>query len=354
MPQQKVSGVRRIRSGNYAIAGMYIGMVLCMVYALCTDLTNMSHIIGYLLLGLVVGSCIGSFISKKISNASIDFLDVMNQETDHIGNYLMETIHIDYADHNIKEKTKEVIRPVDAILHKEYSEYLDGISLFQQQYAKMVMMTEKELSNLRREWEAEHTDILPKTKKEREKYWEHVEAGFQKWQKDAAKEVFAFVRDEISHSFDIGADVVTAKASDVLREKTGICHAKANLLAAMLRSIGIPCGICFEYLHFSRRENAYCLHAFNAIYLDMEWIFVDARGNKEGVDAQFETEGEPKLAFLPDEKRQEYFVDGIFVAPHEETMQCLEESSTIEEVMDTLPYSDSSLVERMQPYYEDV
>ena len=53
----------------------------------------------------------------------------------------------------------------------------------------------------------------------------------------------------------------------------------------------------------------------------MEWIFVDARGNKDGVDAQFEAEGEPKLAFLPDEKRGEYFVNGIFVAPHEETMQ---------------------------------
>ena len=47
---------------------------------------------------------------------------------------------------------------------------------------------------------------------------------------------FEFVRDEISHSLDVNAPVVTAKASDVLKYKTGICHAKANLLAALLRS----------------------------------------------------------------------------------------------------------------------
>lgn len=354
MPQQTVSGVHSIKSGSHTILGMNIGMSIGMLYAFWADFNNLGKFISYLFLGLLVGFCIGSFIRRKISNASIEFLEEMKPETDQIKNYLMETIHIDHSDPAIIEKTKEVIAPIDEALQKNYSEYLDGISLFQEQYAQMVMMTEKELANLRKEWEKEHADIMPKTKKECEKYWEHVETGFQQWQKDAAKAVFTFVRDEISHSFDIGADVVTVKASEVLKEKTGICHAKANLLAAMLRSIGIPCGICFEYLHFSRRENAYCLHAFNAIYLDMEWIFVDARGNKDGVDAQFEAEGEPKLAFLPDEKRGEYFVNGIFVAPHEETMQCLEESNTIEEVMDTLPYGDGSLVERMQPHYEEV
>lgn len=355
MPQQTVSGVHRIKSGGHKVFWMsIIGMVFGVLYAFWMDFNDPGKFISYLFLGLLAGFCAGSVMYRKISNASIEFLEEMKPETSQIKNYLMETIHIDHSDPAIIEKTKEVIAPVDEALQKNYSEYLDGISLFQERYAQMVMMTEKELANLRKEWEKEHADIMPKTKKECEKYWEHVETGFQQWQKDAAKAVFTFVRDEISHSFDIGADVVTVKASEVLKEKTGICHAKANLLAAMLRSIGIPCGICFEYLHFSRRENAYCLHAFNAIYLDMEWIFVDARGNKEGVDAQFETEGQPKLAFLPDEKRGEYFVNGIFVAPHEETMQCLEESNTIEEVMDTLPYGDGSLAERMQPHYEEV
>jgi transglutaminase-like putative cysteine protease len=61
-----------------------------------------------------------------------------------------------------------------------------------------------------------------------------------------AKTAYEFVRDEIPHSFDVKSDVITAKASDVLKHKTGICHAKANLLAALLRSRGIPTGFCFQ------------------------------------------------------------------------------------------------------------
>ena len=63
-----------------------------------------------------------------------------------------------------------------------------------------------------------------------------------------AKTAYEFVRDEIPHSFDIKSDVITAKASDVLKHKTGICHSKANLLAALLRSQGIPTGFCFQRL----------------------------------------------------------------------------------------------------------
>ena len=40
---------------------------------------------------------------------------------------------------------------------------------------------------------------------------------------------------KIPHSFDIASDLVPVKASDVLLAKTGICHAKANLFAAILR-----------------------------------------------------------------------------------------------------------------------
>ena len=197
MPQQTVSGVHSIKSGSHAILGMNIGMSIGMLYAFWTDFNNPGKFISYLFLGLLVGFCIGSFIRRKISNASIEFLEEMKPETDQIKNYLMETIHIDHSDPAIIEKTKEVIAPIDETLQKNYSEYLDGISLFQERYAQMVMMTEKELANLRKEWEKEHADIMPKTKKECEKYWEHVETGFQQWQKDVAKAVFTFVRDEI-------------------------------------------------------------------------------------------------------------------------------------------------------------
>ena len=59
---------------------------------------------------------------------------------------------------------------------------------------------------------------------------------------EKAKIAYEYVRDEIPHSFAIDSKIITAKASDVLRYKTGICHAKANLLAALLRSQSIPVG----------------------------------------------------------------------------------------------------------------
>lgn len=52
---------------------------------------------------------------------------------------------------------------------------------------------------------------------------------------DKVKAAYIFVRDEILHSFDCDTKVITAKASDVLRQRTGLCHTKANLLAALLR-----------------------------------------------------------------------------------------------------------------------
>jgi transglutaminase-like putative cysteine protease len=51
---------------------------------------------------------------------------------------------------------------------------------------------------------------------------------------------FAFVRDTIPHSWDIQWKQMTRKASEVLQQKTGICYAKAHLLAALLRAQGIP------------------------------------------------------------------------------------------------------------------
>lgn len=57
---------------------------------------------------------------------------------------------------------------------------------------------------------------------------------------------FKFVRDEIAHSWDIQSKRVTCKASDVLTYNEGICYAKSNLLATLLRSQGIPTGFCYQ------------------------------------------------------------------------------------------------------------
>lgn len=112
-----------------------------------------------------------------------------------------------------------------------------------------------------------------------------------------AKACFEWVRDEIHHSFDYQMNPVTCRASDVLRYKTGYCYAKSHLLAALLRANQIPAGFCYQRLSIDDQGAPYCLHGFNAIYLpEMGWYRVDARGNKESVNAQFSPPQE-QLAF---------------------------------------------------------
>ena len=144
---------------------------------------------------------------------------------------------------------------------------------------------------------------------------------------EKARVVYEFVRDKVPHTFDIQSDIITTKASDVLVRNTGICHAKANLLAALLRSQGIPAGFCFQRITLDDDDsNGYVVHCYNAVYVGGKWIYLDARGNKCGVSAQFST-GEPVLAFECREKYDEYFFEGIYAVPHMETMTVLERAN---------------------------
>ena len=112
-----------------------------------------------------------------------------------------------------------------------------------------------------------------------------------------AKACFEWVRDEIRHSYDYQMNPVTWRASDVLQHKTGYCFAKSHLLAALLRANQIPTGFCYQRLSIDDQGAPYSLHGFNAIYLpEIGWYRVDARGNKEGVNAQF-TPPYERLAF---------------------------------------------------------
>ncbi len=105
------------------------------------------------------------------------------------------------------------------------------------------------------------------------------------------------MRDNIKHSSDYKLNPITCKASDVLIHKTGYCYAKSHLLAALLRANNIPAGLCYQRLSVDEEGAPYCLHGLNAVFLkDHGWYRIDARGNKEGVNAQF-TPPQEKLAF---------------------------------------------------------
>ena len=154
---------------------------------------------------------------------------------------------------------------------------------------------------------------------------------------EKVKKAYYFVRDEVSHTFDIESDVIAARASEVLLYNTGICHAKANLLAALLRSQHIPVGFCFQHLTLAEDESlGYCVHCYNAVYVENKWIKLDARGNTNGTDAQFSLD-QPRLAFPNRKEYDEYFWTGIYATPHEETMQMLKDAKSIQDIITHIP-----------------
>lgn len=151
---------------------------------------------------------------------------------------------------------------------------------------------------------------------------------------EKVKIAFEFVRDKISHSWDIQGKRVTCKASDVLAYKEGICYAKSNLLAALLRSQAIPTGFGYQRLMlFDTPEKGYCIHALNVVFFKSinKWIRLDARGNKEGVDAQFSI-NEEKLAFPIDKGSREKNYPIIYVKPHLKTINVLEAHTDVLEM----------------------
>lgn len=78
---------------------------------------------------------------------------------------------------------------------------------------------------------------------------------------------------------------VTISASEVLRERVGLCYAKSHLLAALLRAEGIPAGLCYQRL--GNEHDGFALHGLIASCIDGAWHRQDPRGNKPGIDAQF-------------------------------------------------------------------
>ena len=112
---------------------------------------------------------------------------------------------------------------------------------------------------------------------------------------DYIKRSYLFVRDEISHSWDIKTEVVSKTASEVLKNKTGMCWTKSCLLAALLRANGIPSGISYQLLTRADDESeGYMIHALNTVYLKdfNKWIRLDARGNKENINEHFSLDEE--------------------------------------------------------------
>ena len=154
---------------------------------------------------------------------------------------------------------------------------------------------------------------------------------------EIAKNCFLYVRDKIDHSGDIADErTTTYKASDVLKYQSGWCYAKSILLCALLRANKIPTGFCYQRLSCSEYvKDIYCLHGLNAVYLKKYgWYKIDARGNKEGVNAEFNPPIE-KLAF--ELEKNEYDLNKIYEDPLEEVIKALKTYSCYSQMIHNFP-----------------
>jgi len=181
----------------------------------------------------------------------------------------------------------------------------------------------------------EETDIIDYGNKEVHDLAMHLAKGCET-DTQIAKKCFEWVRDNINHSGDYKDDITTYKASDVLKYKTGWCYAKSHLLAALLRANAIPTGFCYQRLSCSEyKKDIYCLHGLNSIYLkEFGWYRVDARGNKEGVNAQFNPPYE-QLAFALGEK--EFDLPVVLSEPLEEVIFALKKYKCYDEMIENFP-----------------
>ena len=98
-----------------------------------------------------------------------------------------------------------------------------------------------------------------------------------------AKILFEFVRDQIDEQA-----CENLKASEVLFAGHGMCYEKANLLAALCRSAGIPARISFDeiyiknfkdFRHNNEIRDIQFLHGITELYLNGKWIKYDSTGN---------------------------------------------------------------------------
>ncbi|MDW4905750.1 transglutaminase domain-containing protein [Streptomyces sp. ADMS] len=150
-----------------------------------------------------------------------------------------------------------------------------------------------------------------------------------------AHAAYDFVRDTIPHSADSGDPRVTWRASTVLEQRTGICHAKAHALAALLRAEDIPTALCYQRL--ARDDgDGHAVHGLVAVRFNGAWHRQDPRGNKAGVDAQFSLDGE-RLAWIPGGKSNEMDYPVLYAEPHPVVLGALKAAPDRPYLWQTLP-----------------
>lgn len=115
---------------------------------------------------------------------------------------------------------------------------------------------------------------------------------------------------------------MTQTAEEAAKTGHGICYAKANLLACLLRKKGIPTGYCCQKLILREEEPVkFCIHALNAVFFEGHWLRLDARGGKGEATLDFIS---GTLAFHADPDAGEMDYPTVYANPNAKTMETLE------------------------------
>jgi len=148
-----------------------------------------------------------------------------------------------------------------------------------------------------------------------------------KGEKEKAKRIFYFVRDEIKYNaLSPRSSPETFRASYVLSEREGYCVQKAVLLVALSRATGIPARLRFAEIrnHFMppdflelRGTNVFPYHGYTDLYLTGTWIKatptydlrtcqkaglipVDFDGEHDAILPLYTRDGRPNIEYVKD------------------------------------------------------
>jgi transglutaminase-like putative cysteine protease len=146
-----------------------------------------------------------------------------------------------------------------------------------------------------------------------------------------AQAAYEYVRDAVPHSRDTGDPRVTWRASDVLRQRTGICYAKSHALAALLRAEDIPAALCYQ-----RLEGV--VHGLVAVRFHGAWHRQDPRGGRHGGSVPFSLAGE-RLPFTPRPESSDVNYPVLYAAPHPVVLEALQKAPDRARLWQTLPTS---------------
>ncbi len=141
--------------------------------------------------------------------------------------------------------------------------------------------------------------------------------------------MYTYVRDGIYHSVDAGQSKLIWKTPQVIVAGHALCFMKSHLFVSLCRSVGIPAGLCYQRL---KTENGtYVLHGLSAVWIDdhERWVRLDPRGNKPGVDAQFNPDGDERIAFPNMEDPAEWLDPHIYPEPWEAVMHLLKNATDV-------------------------